>query len=91
MVSKIMQRERAAKERQIWIDLTDTFNLLLQYKRGVEMATEYQKAKMLGGLAAAQEIDRIDGVLQEILERLKKMEEVVAYLQADTAPPAKND
>lgn len=51
------------------------------------MTNEYQKAKMLGGLATAQEIDRLDGVLQEVLERLKKIEEVVAYIQNDTNPP----
>lgn len=55
------------------------------------MSSEYQKAKMLGGLATAQEIDRIDGVLNEIVERLKSIEEAIAYLQSDTAQPKKNE
>lgn len=90
LVAKILQRERAGKERQIWIDLADVFGRIIIFRKGYKMANEYQKAKMLGGLATAQEIDRLDGVLQEVLERLKKIEEVVAYIQNDTNPPKEN-
>lgn len=91
LVSTILKREQAAKERQIWIDLHETFLKLYIFRKGVKMSSEYQKAKMLGGLATAQEIDRIDGVLNEIVERLKSIEEAIAYLQSDTAQPKKNE
>lgn len=91
MVSKILAKEKVAKEKLIWDDLTEIFYKLYNLRKGLKMATEYQKAKMLGGFATAQEIDRIDSVLNEIAERLKKIEEAVAYLQSDTAPPKKED
>lgn len=47
---------------------------------------EYQKAKniAMGGFASTQAIGTLEEKLNEILERLKTLEETVAYLQRDT-------
>lgn len=55
------------------------------------MVSEYQKVKALGPLATAAEIQRLEARVDELSDRLKEIQEALAYLQKDTAQPKKND